>query len=288
MGGESKQTNTQQSQTAPWEVAQPFLKNVLGQLGTNLGNTGLTGNETNALNTITQNAQNADRFAPQINDYAANLLAGGGALSQAPNVQAGYDRFVSQTNPLASNTNYDPYQTPGFKDAIDTLTGDIRNNVNGSFAAAGRDFSGANFNALSRGITQGIAPTIANQFNANRSAQQGAAQNLYNAGNMNAGLLSGLQQQFLANQGAGVGASNDALNAQNNGANAILQAEAQRRGIPTQALGLLAQIGIPIAGLGSQSSGTSTGTKQMSGIEQFMGITQGIQNLMPKNPIKFG
>lgn len=288
MSGESKQTTTQQSQTNPWAPAQPALQGILSQLQGQLGNTGLTGAENNALNTIEANAQNANQFAPQIMDFAKNLLSGGGANAQAGNIQSGYDRYVNQTNPLASNTNYNPYDTPGFRDAINTITSDITNNVNGSFAAAGRDFSGSNQQALGRGILQGVAPTIAAQYNQNVQNQQGAAGNLYNAGNTNAGLLSGLQQQFLQNQGAGIGASNEALNAQNNGANAVLQAEAQRRGIPVQALGLLANIGVPIAGLGSQSSGTSTTTKNPSFWENLLMGTQSIQNLMPKNPIKFG
>jgi hypothetical protein len=58
-----------------------------------------------------------------------------------------------------------------------------------------------------------------------------------------------------------------------------LEAEAKRRGIPVQALGLLAQIGIPIGAMGSQSSGTSTGTNQMSGAQQFGTIASGAGNL---------
>jgi hypothetical protein len=45
-----------------------------------------------------------------------------------------------------------------------------------------------------------------------------------------------------------------------------------------QALGLLAQIGVPIAGLGSQSTGQSQGTKQMSGAQQFATIAGGVGN----------
>jgi hypothetical protein len=280
MGGESKQTTTQQSTTAPWEAAQPALSGILSQLQGNLANTGVTGAENGALNTVTNNANNfTSQYAPQIGSYATSLLGGGGATDQAGNVNNNYLRYASQTNPLASNTNYNPYDTPGFRDAINTATSDITNATNGSFAAAGRDFSGANSQALGRGITQGLAPTIAAQYNANVNNQQGAAGNLYNAGNTNSGILAGLQQQKLANQGQGVTAAGQALDAQNTGTNATLQAEAQRRGIPVQALGLLAQIGIPIAGLGSSSTGQSTGTSQMSGAQQFATIMGGIGSL---------
>jgi hypothetical protein len=275
MGGESKTSQTQSSTTAPWQAAQPTLQGILGQLQGNLNNTGVTGAETGALNSIEANAGQSSQYAPLIQGLTSSLLNGGGATDQAGNVNANYQRYVDQTNPLASNLNYDPRQTPGFSDALNTTISDITNSTNGQFAAAGRDFSGANSMALGRGILQGVSPTIAAQFNANRAAQQGAAGNLYQAGNTNAGILSGLQQQKLANQGAGVSSIQAGQDAQNAGANSILQAEAARRGIPVQALGLLAQIGIPIAGLGSQSAGQSQGTQQMSGADQFAKIGQG-------------
>ena len=157
---------------------------------------------------------------------------------------------------------------------------DVANSVNGQFAAAGRDFSGANQMAYGRGIAAGQAPVIAAQYNQDVANQIAAANAVYNAGNTTAGALSGLQQNFLANQGQGVAAAQSALDAQNYGANATLAAEAQRRGIPVQALGLLANIGVPIAQLGSQSSGTGTKTEQMSGADQFSKIAGGIGNLL--------
>jgi len=289
MDGKSETKQTQSSTTNPWEPAQPALKGILGQLTSNLNNTGVTGAESGALDTLVKNAGTAtSQYAPQIEGYAKTLLSGGGATDQAGNVNANYQRYVDQTNPLASNTNYNPYDTPGFRDAINTATSDITNSTNGQFAAAGRDFSGANSMALGRGLTQGLAPTIAAQYNQNVNNQQGAAGNLYNAGNTNAGLLASMNQQKLANQGQGIAATGAATEAANYGANATLQAEAARRGIPVQALGLLAQIGIPIAGLGGQSTGQSQGTQQMSGADQFYKIASGFGALMPKGPISFG
>jgi hypothetical protein len=159
------------------------------------------------------------------------------------------------------------------------MTSDITNSTNGAFAAAGRDFSGANSQTLGRGLTEGLSPTIAAQYNQNVSNQQGAAGNLYAAGNTTSGLLSGMNQQDLANKQQGATAASQATDAANAGANATLQAEAQRRNIPVQALGLLANIGVPIAGLGSQSTGQSDTTSQMSGVDQFGKITGGIGNL---------
>lgn len=279
MGGTSTSEQKQETKSEPWAPAQGALTGILGQLQTNLGNTGLTGAETGALNSIQANAGNMNQWAPQIAGFAQNMLNGGGALDQAGGVSRGYQDYYNQTNPLASNTNYDPYSTPGMKDMLSTLTGDITQGVNGQFAAAGRDFSGMNSQALGRGLTQGLAPALLGQYNANRDAQQGAAGNLFNAGNTKAGILSGMQNQFNQNQGTGIGAAGAANEASNAGANATLEAEARRRGIPVQALGLLAQIGIPIAGLGGQTSGTSNTTNQMSGADQFGKIAGGVGNI---------
>jgi hypothetical protein len=271
--GESKQETKQNSQTDPWKPAQPFLQGVLGQLQGGLSNTGLTGAENSAIAGTTSNAYDwTKQYAPQIGNYASTLLAGGGATDQAGNVNANYQRYVDQTNPIASNTNYNPYDTPGFKDALSTTIADITNSTNGQFAAAGRDFSGMNSQTLGRGIMQGVAPTIAAQYNQNIQNQQGAAGNLYNAGNTNAGILAGLQQQKLANQGQGVSAAGTAMDANNAGYNATMQAEAAKRNMPVQSLGLLAQLGIPIAALGGQSTGQSTTTKQASPLEQMMQV----------------
>jgi len=56
--------------------------------------------------------------------------------------------------------------------------------------------------------------------------------------------------------------------------------EALRQDIPVQNLGLLAQIGAPIAQLGSQSSGTTTGTQDMSGVQQLAALAGGIGSLL--------
>lgn len=288
MGGQSTQSATQSSTTAPWEAAQSSLKGILGQLQGNLGNTGVTGAENNALSGVTNNANNyAATYAPQASAYAGSLINGGGATNQAGAVNRNYQQYAGQTNPLASNTNYDPMQTPGIGDRLQGLTDQITQNVNGSFAAAGRDGSGYNQKALGQGLASGLAPVLTAQYNANRDAQQGAAGNLYQAGNTNAGIQSGMQQQYLANQGQGFNAAGQALDASNAGNNAALQAEAQRRGIPVAALGLLAQIGIPIANLGGSSSGTSNTQNQMSGAQQFATIMQGIGQLIPKAPMTF-
>ena len=282
MGGQSSSTQTQQSQTAPWEAAQPMLQSILGQIGTGLNNAGLTSAETGALNQLSQNASQGNPYAGQIGGYAQSLLNGGGANAQTGNVQGNLGTFQSQLTPYASGSMIG--NNPALAAQLAQIQADVGNSVNGQFAAAGRDFSGANQTAYGRGVAAGVAPVIAAQYNQDVANQINAANALYNAGNTTAGTLSGMQQNYLGNQGQGVAAAQSALDAQNYGANATLAAEAQRRGIPVQALGLLAQIGVPVAGLGSQSNGTTTGTRQMSGAEQFGTIAGGIGNILKYMP----
>lgn len=278
MGGQSSSTQTQQSQTAPWQAAQPMLQGILGQLNTGLNNAGLTSAETGALNTLQSNAAQGNPYAGQIGDYAQSLLNGGGANAQAGNVQANLGTFQGQLAPYANGSMIG--NNPALAAQLAQIQTDVGNSVSGQFAAAGRDMSGASQMAYGRGVAAGEAPVIAAQYNQDVANQINAANALYNAGNTTAGTLSGMQQNYLGNQGQGVSAAQSALDAQNYGANATLAEEAQRRGIPVQALGLLAQIGVPIAGLGSQSSGTTTGTQQMSGADQFGKIASGIGSLL--------
>jgi len=96
---------------------------------------------------------------------------------------------------------------------------------------------------------------------------------LYGAGGSTAGLLSNLDATALANRQAGVGVSDAALGAQNYGANQLLAAEALRRGIPLDALQKIAAMGVPIAGLGQSSTGTSTEQTNVSLADKLAGWT---------------
>jgi len=278
MGGQSSSTQTQQSQTAPWQAAQPMLQGILAQLSKGLNNTGLTAAETGAIDTLESNAAKGNPYAGQIDAYAKSLLSGGGADAQAGNLKDNLDAFRGQLTPYANGSMVG--NNPALAAQLAQIRDDVANSVNGQFAAAGRDLSGANLMAYGRGVAAGQAPVIAAQYNQDVANQIAASNALYNGGNTTAGALSGLQQNYLANQGQGVAAAQSALDAQNYGANATLAAEAQRRGIPVQALGLLAQIGVPIAGLGNQSNSTSTKTEQMSGVDQFSKIAGGISSLL--------
>jgi hypothetical protein len=278
MGGQSTSTQTQQSTSAPWEAAQPMLQSILGQLNPLVQNSGLNSTESNALGQLSQNAAQGDPYTSQINSLVSNLFNGGGATAQAPALQSGLSSLQSELTPYANGSMIG--NNPALQSQLSQIQNDVTNQVNGQFAAAGRDMSGANQQALARGIAQGEAPVIASQYNQDVANQLNAANTLYGAQNTTSGLLSGLTQQGLANQLQGVTSSQDALNAQNYTPEQQLALAQLAQSIPAQNLSLLAQIGVPIAQLGQQTSGTTQGTQQLSGAQQFGDIASGIGNLL--------
>lgn len=279
-----QQQTQQQTQSSPWGPTQGLLQQMLGQIGGQTGNTGPTQNENDAFAQLYKNAQGGNPWQGQIGDYATNLLNGGGAMDQAGNINSGYDAYAKSMQPWTSGDMANPATNPALQSMLDSIKNDTTNSVNGMFAAAGRDASGMNQQTLARGLAQGEAPVL---LQAQDQANQ-ARQNLYNAGNMRSGLLSGLNQQRLANMGQGVGASDSALNARNYGANQMLNISQQQRQLPLQNMQSILSMLLPIAGLGGQtsSSGSSSGQSQFnpSILQQVQGWTSAFKNMIPQSP----
>ena len=278
MGGTSTSTQTQKSSTDPYATAAPALNGILGSInGLVPGAGSLTGAQAGALNSIEANAGAGNPYAGQIGNLATGLLNGGGAQTNDPAIKANLGTYQGQLSPYASGSMIG--QNKALQDQLATIGSDVTNQVNAQFAAAGRDGSPANLQTLGRGIAQGTAPVIANQYNQDVANQLAAANNLYGAGNSTYGLLN--QNQAAANQNAqaGVGVGLQALDAQNWGANAILAAEAQRQGIPIQNLATLLGSVSPVAQAFGTQNGTTTGSQTMSGAQQFGTIAQGIGSL---------
>lgn len=262
--GSSSQNTTTQSQTSPWAAAMPTVTGLLNGVNGLLLNSGVSTAENGAINQLTANAQAGNPYATSIGNTATSLLNGGGATDQAAATNKNYQDYYNATNPLASNTNYDPMSTPGLGTQLQALTDSITGSVNGQFAAAGRDMSGMNSKALGTGLANGLAPVLTAQYNQNVQNQQAAANNLYNAGNTTTTALTNMNTQANANKVQGVQTASDALNAENWGPQQTIAAQELLKSIPTSNLGLLAQIGIPLAGLGTTSNGTSTTTSNPS------------------------
>jgi hypothetical protein len=278
MGGTSTTSQTQSSTTQPWAAAQPDLSGILNQLSPLIQNSGLNPAESGAINQLSSNAAQGNPYTGSINSYVQNLLGGGGATDQAANLQGGLSTLQSQLTPYANGSMIG--NNPALQAQLAQIQADVGNSINGQFAAAGRDLSGANQMAYGRGVAAAEAPVIAGQYNQDVANQLNAANSLYGARNSTSGLLSGLGQQGLANQQQGVTSSQDALAARNYAPQQQLALAQLAQSIPAQNLALLAQIGVPIAGLGSQSTGQSQGTQEMSGAQQFGAIAGGIGSLL--------
>lgn len=279
MGGRStSQTQqSQQSKTDPWAPTQTSLYSAINALDPSIHNYQPTGAEQGALNSLQQSASNIPDFTQQGVGLLNSLFSGG--TDRTGIVNDAYSQYKNQLSPYA-NGPVDPTQTPGMANLLDTIRSDVGNSVNGLFAGAGRDLSGAHTQALARGISQGEAAPLLSQYNQNVQNQLGAAGNLFGAGGTTAGLLSGLDQTALQNQLSGLQTVPSIGNA-NAGANATLQAGQVERGLPLSNLGQVLNLLLPIAGLGQQSQGTGTSntTNQMSGAQQFATIAGGLGSL---------
>jgi hypothetical protein len=274
MGSSNSTTNTsQQSTTAPGAMTAPTVQSILGQLNPLIANSGTTAAQTGAINQLTANGQAGNPYAAAEGTNATNLLSGGGATSQngalTDNLNALKTTLGQYTDP-----NYSTVNSPDVQRALQAANTGITNQVNGQFAASGRTGSGMNTQTLAQGIENADAPIILNQANQDTATRMGAANTLYGAGNTTSGAITGNNQTALGNEQAGSTAATNALNAANWGPQSVIAAQELGQSIPAQNLGLLAQMGIPLAGLNTTTSGTGTSntTSNPSLLQQITGI----------------
>ncbi len=278
MGGTSTQQQQQTSTTTPYAPAQGTINDILGKLGSQVPKSDLTATETGALDTLKTNAAGGNPYAGAIGNAATGLLNGGGAQANDAGITSNLADYKGLLTPYANGSMVG--QNKALQDQLDTIRNDVTSQVNGQFAAAGRDGSAANLQALGRGIAQGEAPVIASQYNQDTQNQLNAANSLYSAGNSTYGLLNQNNQAANANKQAGVDVGSAALDANNYGANQLLAEEAQRRGIPLQNLQTLLGAVSPVGQAFGTMSGSSSGSQTMSGADQFSKIAGGVGGLL--------
>lgn len=284
MGGKSSSDQSSQSQSraefGPWTNANPTLLGILSGIQSELPNYQANSTEKAALGQLAQNVQGIPNFAPQAIDLTNSYLGGDptGLLKPA---LANYNNVL---NPIATG-NLDPTKTPGIQNLLDTIRSDVSNSINGQFAGAGRDLSGLNQQALARGIAQGEAQPLLNQYNQNVQNAVGAATGMFGAAGNTASAIGGNQAQ-----GVNFAANIPGLAAV--GPQAALNVAQQGRQLPLQNLGMLENLTVPIAGLGgiqynsgsSYSHGTQTpGIMQTAlGWGQALGGGQGLTGALGK------
>lgn len=276
MPGESKQETKATSQATPYGAAQGSIDQILAKLNGQIPNADLNATESGALDTLKANATAGNPFTGKITDLATGLLNGGGAKDQAGAVSSNLGMLNDRLATTAA-ANYSSLDDPRLKAALDQVRSDVSGQVNGQFAAAGRDMSGMNTQTLARGVTQAQAPLILDQFNKDRALQQGAATQLFDASNTSTGLLNNMNQQDLTNRTAGIDVGSAALQARDSGANQLLNIEAQRRGIPTQNLSNLLGTIAPVGQAFATNNSTQTTTSQKPLLDTLIGgLTGGL------------
>jgi hypothetical protein len=262
MGSSNSSTQTTQQQTtAPGSMTAPTVQGLISQLNPLIANSGLTSAQSGAINQLTQNAEAGNSFAPGVTAATNNLLAGGGATSENPALASNLTGLQSELSPYTS-PNYSTVDSPDVQRALQATNAGISNQVNSEFAAAGRSGSGANAGNLAYNEENADAPIILNQANQDTATKLAADQGLYSAGNTTAGQIAANNQTGVTNQEAGISAEPAALTAQNWGPTATIAAQELGQEIPATNLGLLANIGIPIAGLNMTSTGSGTSNTQ--------------------------
>lgn len=268
---QSSSNTSSQSTTGPGAEAQPVVQGITNALTPLLSSSGLTPTQSTAIQQLTNNGMAGDPYAAAEGTNATNLLNGGGATSENGNLTSNLNTLNSTLSPY-TDPNYSTVNSPDVQRALQAANAGISNSVNSQFAAAGRSGSGANQGDLAYNEENADAPILLNQANTDTATRIGAANTLYGAGNTTSGAITGNNQTALSNEQAGVGAGTNAIAAENEGPTAAIEAQELGQEIPAQNLGLLANIGIPLAGLNTTTNGNSTTTSNPSVLQDITGL----------------
>lgn len=232
-------------------VTAAQLPLLLDQYTREQGRTDAAGRDLFQANATTRDRINAQRNVEQgRTDTAGRDLfdannAVGGSLNTQRNIEqgrtdaAGRDLYQARTN-VGRDLNAQ------------------RNVEQGRSDAAARDIYSAD--ASQRGV-------LLDQFNRDTTRQDTAARDLFGAGTDTAKTSSGLDAARLAQRQAGVGLLNQGYDLESGDAQRLIELERLKSQVPFDQLGWLTQLLYPAAGLGSQSSGTSSTTGTKSGFQ---------------------
>jgi hypothetical protein len=250
------QQQQQQSSTAPWSPAIPAVTGVLNSVASNP--TGPNASQTGAISTLENNANSATNFGAPVSSVATGLLNGGNPAYTGI-LNGAYNTLQSNLTPVANGSMIG--NNPALSGELGTIANDTQNAVESQFAAAGRGGPGAispaEAQAIARGTAQGEAPVMANQYNTDVSNMLGANSTLFGAGTTTG---TGLNAMTTGNEGLGINAASLYPGILNSNATSLLNAGNLEQSLPFQGTGLEESQLLPIAGLGAESTGSSTGT----------------------------
>lgn len=277
MTSSSKTTEqSQASQTRPWEPAMPLVNSLFSQYGGL--NPGVTANQGGALTSLNSAVSGIPNLGAAGTGAVNNLFSSSGSAPQVGMLNTAYDTLRTNLSPTASGANLNPYDTPGFGDALKTTMDDITNRTKGVYSASGRDPSGAGSfsQSLGRGLTQGVAPTIASQYNTNFGNMMNANNSLFAGAGGTASAINNLRAGDTATSLAGLQGAGAIPGLYMAPGMAQLGAANAQYGQQFQNLAQLLQPSMALAGLGNNSTGTGNSTQTnypswMSNIGQGIG-----------------
>lgn len=270
MGDKTPAKTETQSSSQPWSQATPLLQNLIAQYSGQ--NTGVTAGQSNALANLNASAAGIPNFGT---DAATGIskLFNSDASPQVGMLGNAYDTLNTNIGKTASGSELDPYATPGFSDALGTLTNDITKSVKGVYAGSGRDPSGAGSFAgsLGRGLVQGESPIVQAQYNQNKANQMNAASTLFNAGGSTAAGTTAAQQASFANILQGLGGAGMLPSIYTSPATAQLGAANASYSQPYTNLQSLLTPALGLGALGTSTTGTSTQTPANNPLNNWIG-----------------
>jgi hypothetical protein len=286
----SKSTDTQQKTSGerdPWDKTVPYLSDFLRDIGRIQRSTepGATADQKDAFAELEANARAENPFIDQQMRLANDLY---NTQDRTGIVGDAYKSLQGHLGDYASGKYLDPMSNPQMQAMLQQVGDDAWNRTNAMFAGAGRDLSGANQMAASRGVTQAQLPLLFDQFNRAQDMQMNAAQALYGAGSNTATAMGNLDAQRAGIRGQASGAEQAGHDLQNRGANEILELEQQQKMMPFEDLGALASILFPVAQLGGQTKGKMTGSMDQTSFGAEMNAGKALGTILSDERAKEG
>ena len=273
MSSDNTSTTSQQATTNPYAPSVPLLSNLASTAG-NI-NTGVTGQQTGALGLLSQESGNVPDLTTPATGAVTNSLGASTAPWQGMLGDV-VNNYNANTNAIATgDTN--PWNTPGFSDAMAHMTDQLGHGVSSMYAGSGRDPTGAG--SFGKSFANAVIPAesqaISSQYNANVGNKLAANQGQANVGTTASSTgsneqLAALQQQLAGLTGAGMLPGIVTAPGQT-----ALQTANTVYGQPWQNLSPALAAAEGIGGMGGTSSGSGTTTQETSPISNILGLLTG-------------
>jgi hypothetical protein len=268
--GSEEKKQTSASKQDPWAPAVPYLTKFLDQVG-NVGRNagkGLTNAQKAAFGDLTDIAGASNPFVDEQKQLVSDLY---NTQDRTGIVGDAYSTLQGQLSDYANGKYLDPMSNPQMQAMLQQVGDDAWNRTNAMFAGAGRDMSGANQIASSRGVTQAQLPLLLNEYARAQQMQMDAAGTLFGAGSNTATTMSNLDAQRADIRGQAAGAEQAAHDMETRGAKEIIDLEQMKKMLPYEELGALGSLLFPAGQMGKQtkSSGKSEGTSAGVGFNIF-------------------